>query len=259
MENREIVKNLRKLAEIKPSTEWLDLTRDNFISQINWEKRQGIFNSRPTGFLSLFKSFQTVALAACFLIIFVGGPWLTVVASQVSLPGEFLYPIKRVAESIQSRIASKEKQSKLQIGFANRRLEEFAKLTRGVSGEKDKETKKVINDLKDNLAGVSASLRGISKEDAITMAKETIKIKEDINRAKEKASVGAKESLIEAEKAIEELNGEILAVLTGEIKDKEGSAMAPTSTEEILIFLEKTDSGAMTTTNKVINGVEEGK
>jgi len=259
MENREIVKNLKKLAQIKPSQEWRDLTRGNLVSQINWEKRQEIFNTRPTGFLNLFKSFQAVAMAACFLIIFIGGPWLTVIASQASLPGEILYPVKRVSERIQAKIASKEEKSGLQMKFANRRLEEFTKITKDDLGEKDEKAKEIISGLKNNLASASANLRGISKEEAISIAKKTISIKEDIGRVKEGASLDNKDSLIEAEKAIEELNSEILTVLTGEAKDKEGSAAAPTSTEEILIFLEKTDSGAMTTTNKVINGVEEGK
>lgn len=257
MENREIVKNLKKLAQIKPSQEWRDLTRGNLINQINWEKRQEIFSSQPkTGFLNWIGNFQPAALAACFLIIFIGGPWLTIMASQSSLPGEFLYPIKRAAEGVQARIVSGEKQSKLQVEFANKRLEEFTKITKEVSNGN---AKQVISDLKDNLAGASANIKGISRENAIAMAKKTIRIKEDIDRAKEKAPIETKNDFIEAEKAIEELNSKILTVLAGEIKNQESGQGAPTSTEEILIYLEKTDSGAVTTTDKVINGIKEEK
>lgn len=257
MENREIVKNLKKLVQIRPSQKWRDLTRGNLINQLNWEKKQEIFNYQPkTGFLNWIGSFQPAALAACFLIIFIGGPWLTIMASQASLPGEFLYPIKRAAETVQTRIVSRNKQSKLQVEFADRRLEEFTKITEETP---DGNAKQMISDLRDNLAGASANIKGISKENAIAMAKKTIRIKEDIDRVKAKAPIETKNDLIEAEKAIEELNSEILAVLAGEIKDQESGQTAPTSTEEILIFLEKTDSGAMTTTDKVINGIKEEK
>lgn len=257
MENQDLVKKLKNLRKVQPSQEWFDLTRDNLINQINWEKRT--YSQHSSGFLNWMRSFQPVALIVCLLMIFVGGPWLTIMASEVSLPGEFLYSIKRASEGIQTKVASKEKQSELHLEFAYRRLEEFTKIARESSSEKEVKTKQVIDDLKNNLADVSANLKDISKENALTVVKKTIKIKEDIDRAKEEVSLEAQESLVEAEKVIEEINSEILAVLTGEINDGQRNETMPTSTEEILIFLEKTESGAVTTTNKVINGVEEEK
>lgn len=256
MENKELIRKLKKLEKIEPSREWLDLTRNNLISQINWEKRTNIASeNQVSGLFGWFRNFQPMALVVCLLMIFIGGPWLIVMASRVSLPGEILYSVKRASEGIQSRMVSKEKQSQLQIEFANRRLEEFSKITD--SGEKDGKAKEVINDFKNNLADVNANLSGISREKALAVAKKTIKIKEDLTRAKEEASLDIQEDLIEAEQVIKEINSRILAVLTEEgEKDLETESTAAPD-EEILIFLEKTDTGTITTTDKVINGIKE--
>jgi hypothetical protein len=251
MKNQDIIKKLRKLENIQPSQEWQGLTRDNLINQIRWENRA---DQRHSGVFSWLKSFQPVALVICLLMIFVGGPWLTVMASRVSLPGDILYSVKRASENIQKKVVSKEKQSGLDIEFANRRLEEFSRITD--LGEKDGKAKKVINDFKSNLSDVSVGLDDISKEEALAVAKKTIKMKEDLDKVKEEAPIDVQEDLIEAEKVIEEINNQILAVLTGDGEITENNATT-TPDQEILIILEETETGAMTTTDKIINGVKE--
>lgn len=242
---QDLIKKIKQLKKIQPSQEWLDLTRHNLTSQISFEEKDRGWLREP----------QSFALAICLLLIFIGGPWLMVKASQTSLPGEMLYSIKKASEGIQATVASEESKAQLQVEFASRRLEELTKITEDSfpSEEKTEKVKEVVDKLKDNLAGASVYANKISKEKAIAIAKKTKKISEDLDRTKEEAPAEIKEDLAEAEKTIEEINNQILAVLTGE-GEKIGQEIGTTTPDqEILIFLEETDLGTITTTEEIIH------
>lgn len=242
---QDLIKKIKQLKKIQPSQEWLDLTRHNLTSQISFEEKDRGWLREP----------QSFALAICLLLIFIGGPWLMVKASQTSLPGEMLYSIKKASEGIQATVASEESKAQLQVEFASRRLEELTKITEDSfpSEEKTEKVKEVVDKLKDNLAGASVYANKISKEKAIAVAKKTKKISEDLDRTKEEAPAEIKEDLAEAEKTIEEINNQILAVLTGE-GEKIGQEIGTTTPDqEILIFLEETDLGTITTTEEIIH------
>jgi len=199
-----------------------------------------------------------MALVICLVLIFVGGPWLMIKASQASLPGEALYSVKKISEEVQTTVASENTKAKLQVEFAGRRLEELSKITGDsfTSEEKTEKAKQVVNDFKDKLAGASLHVGKISREEAIAMAKEAKKIKENLEKTKEEVSLEIQTELAEAEKVIEEINHQILTVLVKESQESEETATT-TLDQEILIFLEETDSGTMTTTEEVINEVKE--
>lgn len=63
------------------------------------------------------------ALAACLIIVL---GWTTVRLSAASLPGEFLYPVKRLSEQVQYFFTtSPEGKAELHIRYADRRTTEF--------------------------------------------------------------------------------------------------------------------------------------
>ncbi len=166
--------------------------------------------------------------------------------------------MKKISEGVQTKVASENIKAKLQVEFANRRLEELSKITEDsfISEEKTERAKQVVNDFKDKLAGASLHVGKISREEAIAMAKKAKKIKENLAKTKEEVSLEIQTELAEAEKAIEEINHQILTVLAKESQESEETATT-TLDKEILIFLEETDSGTMTTTEEIINEVEE--
>jgi hypothetical protein len=68
-------------------------------------------------------AFVRTALAACLFIVL---GWTTVRLSAASLPGEFLYPVKRLSEQVQYFFTtSPEGKAELHILFADRRTSEF--------------------------------------------------------------------------------------------------------------------------------------
>ena len=256
MTEQDLIKKVKKLEQIQPSQEWLDSTRHNLVVQIDFEQKAD--SKAEFGFFDWLKQAQSVALVTCLLLIFIAGPWLTIKASQPSLPGELLYSVKKATEDIQATVTSKESKAQLQVEFAGRRLEELAKITGDsfTSEEKDEKLKEVFNELKHNLAGASVYATEISEENAIAVAEKTKKIKENLDKTKEEISLDTQDDLAEVEKVVEELNDQILAVLTKQSKESE-EISTTTPDEEIMIFLKETDEGTITTTDEVINGVKQ--
>jgi len=253
---QDLIKKIRQLKKIQPSQEWLDSTRLELASMAapsNQELSLNLFN--------WFRGFQLqpVALGICLLLIFTAGPWLTLKASQASLPGDVLYSVKRASEGIQTTVASDDSKAQLQVEFASRRLEELTKITGDsfTSEEKSERVKKAVNNLRNNLAEASVYAARASKEKAMVMAKKTKSIKEELDKTKEEVSLEVQNELAEAERAIEEINQQILVVLVENSQESaEGEAVTPAD-EEVLIFLEEMDDGTITTTEEIINKIEE--
>ncbi len=243
MTEQDLIKRIKKLDKIQPSRHWLALLRRNLSAQIDFEMVREGRNSLDFGW---FMRLQPMALAVSLTLILVLGPWLTLKASEPSLPGEFLYAVKRAGEDIQKTVASQESKTQLEVKFASRRLEELAKITGDSFSpeEKTEKTKQVMTNFKDNLAGFSQHVKGISsKEEAVVVAKKTKRLKENLDKTKEGMPIEVKGDIDEAEKTIKEISQDILAVLIDNGEENNHNA---TTTgiidEEILIFLETVTS-----------------
>ncbi len=250
---KDLREKIKKLRRIEPSKDWLSLARRNLITHIEFYGE----NKRKGFFWGWIENLQSVALAVCLLIVFLGGPWLAVKASEASLPGELLYSVKRISEGVKTMASSKNHRVQLQVEFANRRLEELNKITRSypfskIDKEKDEKVKEAVGGLKNNLANAGEYLEAISKEEIVSVAEEMKQIKEEINKAREKA-LESENDLNEAEKAVEEIDRQILTVLKAQDGEKENISTGTSTEEEILIFLEELEDGAITTTEELIN------
>lgn len=231
MTEKQLIEKIKTLKQAKPSSEWLALTRQDLIDQLIEGTELKPSNSFFDWFW--FHRLQPAILAACLVLIMFGGPFLTVMASQTSLPGDLLYPIKRITERAQVRIASDEAKAQIQVDFAFRRIEELDKITTDSFSEQEKtaKTKEVINDLTSNLTEASLAVKNMSKEEVAIMAKKTKKIKQDLSEAKDEIPLAAHQELAEAEIAAEDINNQIRAVLVG---DEEETDEVATSTDEII-------------------------
>lgn len=255
MVNKDLIEKIKELKGIKPSQEWLDSTRHNLVTEIDSNQ---ITNSKSVNILNWLRQPQSVVLALCLLLIFIAGPWLTLEASQSSLPGELLYSVKKASEGIQATVTSKENKTQLQMEFAGRRLEELAKLSNDFSPEEEViKAKKVISGFEGNLANISQYVKEISKEEVVAIAEKTVKLKQDLDKTKEQAPLEIQADLAEAEKAVEKINRQILAVLMGNEERNEENNASTTPDQEILIFLQETEDGVMTTTEQIINIIEQ--
>jgi len=247
MTDRELIKNLKKLDKIQPSKHWLVLLRRNLIARVDYDIEIERERSERFGFLfGWLGSFQSTALAVSLVFIFVFGPWLAIKAAENSLPGDLLYSVKKASEDVQKTVANSEEKPRLQVEFASRRLEELSRVNQDIddSSEKTEKSKEIIIDFRDNLASVSQQIKDISSKDkAVIVAKETMKLSENLAKAKSEASSEVKDDIAEAEKSIEKINEEILTVLTSDNKgENDESAATTTLDQEIIIYLRASTS-----------------
>ena len=221
------------------------------MTQIDLSKKADVMG---VGFFQWLRQPQQFALVACLILIFLGGPWLALKASEASLPGDLLYSVKKANEGLQMTITSENNKTQLKMEFASRRLEELGKITE--NDQKSEKVKEIVNDLKDNLAEASVYADKISETEIIAVAKKTQKIKEELNQAVGEASLDVQDELAQAGEAVKQINEQILATLNKKYQEDRQDTATSTD-QEILIFLQELEDGTITTTDKVINGVEE--
>ncbi|MDI6591338.1 MAG: DUF5667 domain-containing protein [Patescibacteria group bacterium] len=110
MTEAELVNKIRKLRQIKPSSDWVALTK----SQILGEEPKVLF----------FPFFKPAKAGLISVLILFG----LFAFSQNSLPGDFLYPIKKITEKSQAVFVPEAEKPKVQLELTNKRLEELAEI-----------------------------------------------------------------------------------------------------------------------------------
>ncbi|MCX6764872.1 MAG: DUF5667 domain-containing protein [Candidatus Nealsonbacteria bacterium] len=176
--NAQLIKKIVGLKAIKPREEWVVLTKKNVLG---WEPKFGLsFIFKP-------------AFASLVVICMLGGIG---VFAKSSLPGDLLYPVKRVGEKVVVSLMPEKSRSNIQLTIANDKLENIVKAV------ETNQPKKIIPIVKEYQANVSEAAQNLKK-----VAKADIK---DI-----KEIVQTNQTLEENKKKIEEVYG----VLLGDNKD----------------------------------------
>jgi len=172
MDIKSQLKNL-KHAGVKPRSEWLQNNREVLLSQI----RNTVSHEAKPAFkiesfwpaLSIFLPqtfvYNFVRPVAVLLIVVMVGTsgWIaTVDASYESLPGDWLYGVKRVGEKTQSAVVSmtgnKTADTRLHAEFAKRRAVEVKKIVASTDPSKKAKVNEAMADLKSEIKVVNANL-----------------------------------------------------------------------------------------------------
>ena len=197
---RDLKKQLKNLkhGEVNPRQEWLEKNRGLLLSQIRntvmpaeeqnaWEKIWfGASIFLPKRFVFNFVR----PLAVLFVVAIVGmSGWIaTVDASYEALPGDWLYPAKRVMEKTQmaaaSLVGATTAETKLHAEFAKRRATEIKKVVQSNDPNKEIKVAGTVTDLKTEMRNASTKLDEIQKTGQTGVAeaaKEVQKNAEQIN------------------------------------------------------------------------------
>jgi len=170
----------------------------------NVPDRQGI---RRGEFLKLTFKPMPIVIGVMIVALLAGGGG-TVYASQSSLPGDTLYPVKLMTEDVQTAVAwSPEKKVGMETKFANRRLEEIKKLQEKLKN-RDREIKPEV------------------VEKAMEKAAERLDKAEE--RIAEMEEGKLKDKALEAASHLEEAlqdHEQLLSDLAGEVPDKAEQAL----------------------------------
>lgn len=199
----------------------------------------------------------SVRIATIVMIVLsvFGGSITTVSASLQSLPGDFLFPVKRTAEKIQVALKTDENsRTKLKMEFAGRRLEEAKTIMKSKNTEPEKEAKVAlaienfkmqIDNIKEDLANSETRDAG---ETAKMVAEKADEYQTTINQAIQDMPA-VRENAEIAANTILELNVEAGKITT--IINEEHAATSSPKEEEIQKSAEYVVKDIITVTKKV--------
>ncbi len=176
--SKELIRQLKALKHesVKPDEFWLKKNRELLLSQIkNTVSDQDVSRFNVENFwrgLSVFLPQSVVykvlrpAMALVLVVAMFVGSWAaTVSASSESLPGEWLYSVKRAAEKTQvaltAAVGDKNKVVTLHGELAKKRVVEISKLVIQNDPDKIEKASRAVGDLKDEIKIVSAKLEEI--------------------------------------------------------------------------------------------------
>lgn len=122
MTEKELIRKIQSLREIKPRQEWVSLLKEQILGEEIQPARVPFFSRllRP-------------ALATTVALGVLGGLFFL---SQNSLPGDFLYPLKKFAEQSQTFFIPQQEKPVFQLKLANKRLEELKEIAQSNQTEK---------------------------------------------------------------------------------------------------------------------------
>lgn len=183
--SRDVIQKLQSLknGEANPRAEWLKNNREFLLSQIrntvsdenNADQWKGATSALSIFFPQKFVYNVLRPIAILFIVISVASSgWITTVdAAYEALPGDWLYPAKRVAEKTRVTMAvlvgDEKTETKLHAEYAKRRAVETKKIIAD-PGKQDKVAQS-MTDLKKEINNVSDKLEAIkSNPDAKEMA-----------------------------------------------------------------------------------------
>jgi hypothetical protein len=222
--NRKEIKDLLHSLEamkqqVKPDQDWKQSNREFLLSEIKTDVAERSIGWKENTKLLIKQFLPTDAIRllrgpaiAVFGIIFIamGGSIASVSASDRSLPGDLLYPIKLAAE--QTRLVfttNKTDKLRLKTEFVERRVEEIKTVAASDDLNKPEKVKAAAENIKRDLNTVKTQLqevRQVSAKEGLEAAKlvdqKSAEIAQDLKEVKESSPSGdVKKTLSEAQSA----------------------------------------------------------
>lgn len=121
MEEKEIIAKIKALREIKPNQEWVYLTKGRILGGEALAQKQS-FAALLGGLLFQYRA----ALASLVAIGLISG---TFIFAQGALPGDALYPVKKMAEKGMTMLAQNDQKPAANLQLAEKRLEELNEIS----------------------------------------------------------------------------------------------------------------------------------
>jgi hypothetical protein len=205
MTEKELISKIRQLRQIEPRKNWVILTKRRILGEP--PSLGGLI-------LDTFKVFPRLILQyklAFITLVLIGILAGTFGFAQNSLPGDPLFPLKKIAERGRAIFVSKTEEPKVELEFANKRLEELVQIAQ------KNQVKKLAPAIDEFQASISTAVEKLAK---IKEPEKTSKIG--------KAVIEEIKKLKENKKKVESLGVEV-----GDTEEQLESAMCELAEREI--------------------------
>lgn len=180
MTESDLIQKIRLLKQIRPRKDWALLTKKELFKEEipSFKTSRDPFSLILAIFPRAFLNYRFAVATLVFVGILVSG---AVNFAQNSLPGDFLYPVKRVAEKSQTIFVSGEERPKAQLELANKRLDELTKVA------ENNQVQKLAPAINEFQASLSQAAKDLKKPKKLTkeIVDQTKKLEE--NRGKVEA------------------------------------------------------------------------
>jgi len=164
-----LVRKIKKLQRITPDTSWLESQRSFLLYEISraketQQRKRAILAFPLFNFFKVFKPAFAFALIAIVLISSISTIGV-ISASQQSLPGDFLYPVKTALEQTQLTFnPSPESRTKLSIKFASQRIDEITQLME--KPDKTKDIQKTVQKFTQEIVSAQQNISALKEKNA---------------------------------------------------------------------------------------------
>ena len=149
MREKDLIKQLKGLKEIKPRKDWVLLTKSQILSEPGRELETKI---------SVFHwKLAFAPMISVFIVIGLFG------FANTTVPGDFLFPFKKAAEIAQVGLSSGAEKSGVHLKLANRRLEELSSIA---EVNKVRSLAPTIKEFQDNM---TEAVNGLSQMDSLNL------------------------------------------------------------------------------------------
>lgn len=185
MTEKQLIEKLNKLSDIKPTQEWVVLTKQNILgNSIKNNFRKVSFKERMVEFVDMIGSLRLQTKLAYSFVVLLFALVGVVGVAQKAVPGDMLFSVRRTTERLQTAFMNDET-SKYNFDIANKRLEDLAIIVKDNKTENmvsamtefqasiADATKKLISSVKKNPKSIKDFAGQIKKinEDAVLLDK----------------------------------------------------------------------------------------
>jgi len=185
MTENELIGKIRELRQIKPRKDWVILTKSQILGE-----------EKPV--FAPFFIFRPVYAGVLFVFILLG----LFGTAQNALPGDLLYPIKKIVEKSRVVFISEADKPKADLELANKRLEELNQIAQNNDVRK---LAPAINEFQASISQAAKNLTTSKGADVKGIVAETQKLEENKKKAESLGVVvGGTEELENAYKILAE-------------------------------------------------------
>ena len=202
MTEKELIKKIKELKKIEPRKDWVLFTKNQILP----EQKERVSLKEVWGLIFQPRLVLRPALAGVLSVLVLFGIFASV---QNSLPGDFLYSVKKISEKTQAVFVSSSEKPSFQLAQVNKRLEDLNSI---IETNQVKNLASGLEELKFAKAKAEKEVLGLKNkpaEEAIKAAKKIVSQVQAISKKEEKvlASLNKKqeETVEPAEKTIAEL------------------------------------------------------
>lgn len=228
MMEKDIIKKIQELKQIKPSKEWVVLTKKQILGEMPGYRERFIevLETLPKVLVQSKLAYATVTL----FLIFIGLFGFT----QNTVPGDFLFTIKKVAEQTQGVFVPEKGQTKYSLEIVNKRLQDLTKVAI------DNQTNKIIPAINELQASVSDAANSLNNEEIKRDPQAIKEIAQEVKKIEEnKQRVESFGIVIGENNELGELNNALSQMVQKQIGELEKSSL--TEVQQTLLAWAKID------------------